>query len=69
MRILQIESKPDIALNNILDKFGTILQDNIVDMDEYKNTKLYIKPKDGMVYFDLPYKKIAKDKQQFSLYD
>lgn len=67
--VLQIESKPDVVMNEVLDKLGVILQENKVSTDEYKKTKIYIKPRDGMVYFDLPYERIAKDKQRFKLYD
>ena len=67
--VLQAENKSDIVLSDILDKFGTILQDNEISMDEYKKTKIYIKPKDEMVYFDLSDERIAKDRQRFKLYD
>lgn len=67
--VLQVENKSDIVLSDILNKFGTIMQDNEISMDEYKKTKIYIKPGDDKVYFVLPCEKIPKDKQQFILYE
>lgn len=67
--VLQIEEQPDVIMKDVFNKLGLSLRESKVSMDEYKKTKIYIKPQEGMVYFDLPCKKIAKDKQQFKLYN
>lgn len=65
--ILQAEGEEDVALNKVIEKLHLKLQENKVNQSEYSKTKIYIKHKEKMVYFNLPNEKIDRDKQNFSL--
>ena len=65
--ILQVEGVQDIILQDVINKVIEILQKNEIGISEYRETQIYIKPKDRMVYFHLPSEKIAQSKQKFSI--
>ena len=65
--ILQLDGEQDIILDDVMEKLLVMLQNSEVSRSEYGKTKVYIKPKEKMVYFYLPNEKIDRSEQNFSL--